>query len=153
MIGFSCCRVSRSSLWVVCASIQPERRAILLAACLYANLEWLTTVSVQLSSKRDGGTHWKAARERDPWLIKYYFSNNFFNPLGFTGIAGLFGSPAFIYAEHFYPQLTGSCYLLGWWLHAGRVISTAIELHFVGSYLTQLAGASAGGGGNGKKGE
>ena len=110
-------------------------------------------MSVQLSSKRDGGRHWKVARERDPWLIKYYFSNNFINPLGITGIAGLFGSPAFIYAEHFYPQLRARYFLLGWWLHAGRVVSTAIELYFVSSYLKQLAGPAGSGSGRKGKGE
>jgi hypothetical protein len=29
--------------------------------------------------------NWKQAREKDLWIVTYFFSNNFWNPLGFTG--------------------------------------------------------------------
>jgi hypothetical protein len=94
---------------------------------------------VQLNSKREGGVHWKKAREHDPWPIKYYFSNNFMNPAGITGIAGIFFSPAFLFASHAYPETMAGLRYLGWWLYAGRLLSTCIELHFIASYLDMLA--------------
>ena len=72
---------------------------------------------------------------------QYFFKNNFRNPLGVSGIAGLFLSPAFLYAQHFFPQVADSQMLqcVGVWLHCGRAASACLELFFLGGYLQTLA--------------
>ncbi len=132
----------RSCVWFAAALLDAR---IALPALLFLSLEWLTLLSSQLVAQKDGGRHWKRQRAADPWVVRYFFSDNFRNPLGVVGIGGLFLAPLYPLVLHSFPALLallrqGSQVVTwtGYGLLAGRMVSAAVELYFVGGLVTML---------------
>lgn len=132
----------RSCMWLAAALLDAR---IALPALLFLSLEWLTLLSSQLVAQKDGGRHWKRQRAADPWVVRYFFSDNFRNPLGVVGIGGLFLAPLYPLVLHTFPALLallreGSPVVTwtGYGLLAGRMVSAAVEAYFVGGLVTML---------------
>jgi len=100
-------------------------------------LEWMTMLSTQLHASLAEGKHWKEERQKDPSFVKFYFSNNFRNPIGAVGIFGLFGSGIYTYASYI-PAISETfpffCY--GRYIsYVGRFISMPVELWLCFTYF------------------
>lgn len=121
--------VARACAWFALALVQPMVAPL---AIFIVSVEWCTMLATQFAAVLDGGKHWKQQRAQDPWLIRFFFSNNFFNPLGVAGIAGLFFTPLAWYLAAtmgFSETWYGMTLLV--WLSLGRSLSLSIELYFI----------------------
>ena len=135
-------RLGRSSAWIVCASVFPQ---FLTLFCIIIMLEWFTMTATQGSKAMlgSGESHWKEmVSDRDPWIIRRYFSHNFKNLVGITGICGLFFSPIYLYATHVYPSAFHrfpECHWIGYWFMIGQGLSMLIQLYFILRYFAWIA--------------
>lgn len=151
--------VLRSCMWVSSALLDAR---LALPALLCLSVEWATLLATHLVAQREDGRHWKMLRDADPWLVQYFFSNNFRNVLGMWGIGSLFLAPLYPLLLHAIPALgrMGSAGLqrggrggrggkngevgatviwgLGSVLVVGRILSLAIELYFVWGLVVVL---------------
>jgi len=75
---------SASCSWPQYVPLKDEQRVLtILAAAFFPCLEWFTMFSTQVFAATGDAEHWKQARQNnDPYLIRWYFANNFRNPLG-----------------------------------------------------------------------
>ena len=99
--------------------------------------KWVTLVITQLHAAQKDGKHWKEARRNDPWFVRVFFANNFRNPLGTWGVAGLFCANLFLYGMH-YEEVHSTIprfRLLLYTACAGRVLSMMVELRLCCDYL------------------
>jgi len=135
--------ILRTVTWVACIQVAADQTRIVVLCSFVICLEWLTMLATQLHSKT-GEQHWKKTRQGDPYLIKYFFSNNFRNPLGTWGIMGLFGCPLCLFASHHeqmydvvakWPLVWLALRLM---VYSGRFISGIIECYFVITYLKMV---------------
>jgi len=140
LLDVVCDNAARSSMWMAACT---TRGPGLLPLCAgVASLEWLCFTATQVSAAMRGAGHWKDVRATDPpALVTAYFANNFVNPVGALGIAGLFGSPLFLYCAAVWPAALGGSVAqgAGALLHVGRALSACIELFFVGDFFRMLA--------------
>ncbi len=125
--------ILRSTIWIGVVATDPSYR---LVACLVITLEWTTMIATQLHATQSG-THWKATREKDPWVIKSIFANNFRTPLGTWCIYGLFSSSMFAYASQHKELMTMVPFFLFWkyLAYSGRLISILAEVWLTLGYL------------------
>jgi phosphatidylglycerophosphate synthase len=120
------------------ASSSYNSALVVMVSCLIICIEWITMVSTQVFAATNHGTHWKEARDQDPYIIQVFFSNNFRNPLGCIGIYGLFASNLFLYGS-FHPVLYDNIPYFHFFMYVafiGRFISLTIEIRFCYSYLS-----------------
>jgi phosphatidylglycerophosphate synthase len=113
--------------------------AVPMLSCCIICMEWITMVSTQVYAASNG-VHWKNARSQDPWMIQFFFRNNFRNPLGFLGIYGLFAANLFMYGSY-HPVLYGNIFCYDTFMYiafAGRLLSLLIEIWFCCSYISFL---------------
>ena len=125
--------ILRSCVWIAVVVANP---AYSLPVALVVNLEWFTMVATQVHAASNQ-SHWKASREKDPWIVRYFFSNNFRNPLGILGIYGLFAANIFIYGS-LHPTLYNSIPYFNYWMFValvGRGLSACIEIWFLASFF------------------
>ncbi|TFJ80297.1 hypothetical protein NSK_008440 [Nannochloropsis salina CCMP1776] len=94
--------VLRGCMWVSSALLD-ARTALPALICI--SVEWLTLLASQLLQHREQGRHWKKLRASDPWIVRYFFSNNFRNVLGVYGVGSLFLAPLFPLCLHAAPGL------------------------------------------------
>ena len=111
------------------------------------------TASTHTSSRSKTGedsSHWKKLvtnpstvtttatdRPEEWWMVQYYFSNNFCNPMGILGIYGLFASNLFLYGCY-YPHVYQSIPYYNLWMYlafVGRLLSLVIEFKFCGQFI------------------
>jgi phosphatidylglycerophosphate synthase len=124
--------VLRTTIWVATATTDQLR----LVACIVISLEWITMLATQLHATQSG-THWKATRENDPWIVRAIFANNFRRPMGIWTIYGLFTAGLFAYMtphkDHFemIPYFNTFKYLA----YSGRVLSSLVEIWLTLGYL------------------
>ena len=131
---------ARSAMWIAVATVRGP--ALLPLTVSVVSLEWLCFACTQLSAAMRGAGHWKNVQAADPpALVSAYFANNFRNPVGALGIAGLFGSPLALYCATMWPAAHGTCAMqsVSALLHLGRAISCCVELFFVGDFFRMLA--------------
>jgi phosphatidylglycerophosphate synthase len=91
-----CDNVARSAMWFAVASTRPELAPL---AMVLTCLEWLTFAATQIMS---ADRHWKSEASRTPAhppIVAEFFSENFVNPLGALGLAGMYGLPLFLFVE------------------------------------------------------
>lgn len=125
--------VLRMTIWIAASVSDPS---YLLTAGIVISLEWITMVSTQLHAAQSGN-HWKASRERDPWLIQTIFANNFRTPLGMWCIYGLFFSALFAYISQ-HEELVEMIPLFNLWkdlAYSGRILSLLVEFWLIKGYL------------------
>jgi len=97
-------------MWTLATSSAPEgyRVSVQVLAVLNTTLEWGTFALVQLDRAERKGGHWKevnvcgtkgvrTTKEEYSGLTRMYFRNGFKNPVGGTGIFGLFCLPLTVY--------------------------------------------------------
>eukprot|EP00960_Hanusia_phi_P074083 768149-Hanusia_phi.AAC.4 len=92
--------LGRSAVWLKAASKSSTMSA---TAVFFVALEWITLFATQMTSHLEGGGHWKQKTSEDPWIVREYFKNNFRNPLGTSGILGLFLLPSYIFVDFRFP--------------------------------------------------
>jgi CDP-alcohol phosphatidyltransferase len=115
-----------------------------LACSWFICLEWTTMVCTQIHAAANN-VHWKAARARDPWLIRAFFQNNFVNVLGGLGMFGLFGANLLAYGSYF-PVIYNSIPYYNAVMalsFAGRLLAMFVELWLCCSSLSLLVEADA----------
>jgi CDP-alcohol phosphatidyltransferase len=118
------------------SSLTIRSESVPMLSCSIICMEWITMVSTQVYAASNG-VHWKNARSQDPWVIQYFFRNNFRNPLGFLGIYGLFAANLFIYGSY-HPVLYDNVPYFDVFMYvafAGRLLSLLIEIWFCCSYI------------------
>lgn len=125
--------ILRATVWTAVATQSPSLAPI---ACSVICLEWTTMVCTQVFAAKSA-SHWKDSRSEDPALIKFFFRNNFRNPLGMLGIFGLFAANLFLYGRRhpvLYENIPGFTI---WMVLActGRGISAVVEVWLCSSYL------------------
>ena len=127
--------ILRTTCWMAAAATNPSYQIV---ACIIISMEWITMVSTQLHATQSG-THWKASRQQDPWLLQMIFANNFRTPLGTWCIYGLFTAPIFAYGS------SGTNELMAWipfWgfckyvAYTGRFISMLAEVWLILGYMS-----------------
>jgi phosphatidylglycerophosphate synthase len=124
--------ILRTTMWIAASADDPSHRFV---ACVVISLEWITMVSTQLQTQ--SGSHWKASREADPWIIKKIFAHNFRTPIGTWCIYGLFCSALFAYGSH-HEELVELIPLFNIWkyiAYSGRILSMLVEGWLVIGYL------------------
>ncbi len=146
------------------ASSQTSIIAITIISCFIICLEWITMLSTQLytlhhaagdatahhtSRKAAESPHWKKVvtdtdgkkqNEQEWRIVKYYFSNNFCNPIGILGIYGLFSSNLFLYGCY-YPIVYNHIAYYNVWMYLafiGRLLSLIIELKFCDQFIQYM---------------
>jgi CDP-diacylglycerol--inositol 3-phosphatidyltransferase len=125
--------ILRTTVWIAASVDDPSYRFV---ACVVISLEWTTMVSTQLHATQSG-THWKASREKDPWLIKKIFADNFRTPIGTLCIYGLFFSALFAYGSQ-HEELVEMIPFFNVWkylAYSGRLLSMCVEGWLVMGYL------------------
>lgn len=136
--------ILRTVVWVAVAGAasnegSPASSVQTSIPCFIICLEWTTMVSTQVHAAQNA-THWKGARERDPWLVRSYFDNNFRNPIGFLGIFGLFSANLFAYGSYhpiLYENIPAFRVLM-YLAFGGRFLSMLVELWFCFGYLSYM---------------
>lgn len=118
----------------------PHSSVVSCVALFIICLEWTTMVSTQVhaAAGSSNSEHWKEARERDPWIVRVFFRNNFRNVLGSLGIYGLFSANLFAYGSY-HPVLYDNIPFynaLMYLAFIGRALSMAIEIWFCCSYFS-----------------
>ena len=146
------------------ASSQTSIIAITIISCFITCLEWITMLSTQLYTLHHGASntatnhtskkaaespHWKKVvtdtgskteNEQEWRFVKYYFSNNFCNPIGILGIYGLFSSNLFLYGCY-YPIVYNHIPYYSVWMYLafiGRLLSLIIELKFCNQFIQYM---------------
>lgn len=155
--------VLRGCMWVSSALLD-ARTALPALICI--SVEWLTLLASQLLQHREQGRHWKKLRTSEPWVVRYFFSNNFRNVLGVYGVGSLFLAPLFPLCLHAVPGLgrragalsegrgegwgggrggggnrdTGGMVVrgVGYALGGGRLVSLGVEMYFVWGLVKAL---------------
>jgi len=124
--------ILRTTIWIAAAHTDGLR----LQACLVISLEWITMLSTQLHATQSG-SHWKSSQEKDPWIVRAVFANNFRGPLGIWTIYGLFSCGLFLYLvphrEHF--EMIPFFDALKYLAYSGRMISAYVEIWLTLGYL------------------
>lgn len=136
--------VLRSCIWIAVASApttDAKHSYWTIVASTIICLEWTTLFATQTHAALSK-THWKEARQRDPWLIQVYFSNGFFNPIGIFGIYGhgLFAANIFAYGSMHSILYENVPFFRAWMALAfvGRAMSACVELWLIGSYCRHV---------------
>jgi CDP-diacylglycerol--inositol 3-phosphatidyltransferase len=91
---------------------------------------WKTTVTTTSTDHSSNETH-------EWWIVQYYFSNNFCNPMGILGIYGLFASNLFMYGCY-HPRVYERIPYYHMWMYLaflGRFLSFLIELKFCSRFI------------------
>jgi phosphatidylglycerophosphate synthase len=137
LIDIAADNILRTTVWVAVAD--ESFYGVLVSFII--SLEWITMTCTQLHASQSG-THWKTEREKDPWLLKHVFANNFRGPLGCLVIHGLFAANLFIYCSQ-HPELEEQMAEIipfwTFWKYAafcGRAVSMPIELWMCKGYLS-----------------
>jgi phosphatidylglycerophosphate synthase len=136
--------VLRSSVWFAVAmshqaSSTKSASYVTMISCFVVCLEWFTMACTQLHAISND-THWKHSRAQDPWIVLYFFANNFKNPLGVWGIFGLFAANLFAYGEQ-HPDIVAIVpYFTMWQLiaYSGRLLSLLVEIRVSTSFILHL---------------
>lgn len=88
------------------------------------------------------GFSWKELDEKlQQRFVAYYFENGFLNPLGMTGICGLFFSSLYAYGYSFagdYMDQYWWMQCVGYWLFMGQGISMYIQTYFIVNFFQLL---------------
>ena len=143
LLDLVCDNVSRAAMWIAWCSVNPPGLPLALGV---VSLEWLTCLATQLSSAMRDSGHWKHVEARPvPSFCAAFFANNFVNPLGMWGIAGLFGAPLFLFVSKAWPAALQYLYpvppyAIGFTLLSGRAFCAIIELYFIGDCSRLLIG-------------
>ena len=141
LLDVVCDNVSRAAMWIAWCSVNPPGLPLALGI---VSLEWLTCLATQLSSAMRDSGNWKHVEARPvPALCGAFFANNFVNPLGMWGIAGLFGAPLYLFLRTAWPAALQFLYpvppsAIGWTLLSGRALCAVIELYFVSDFVRLL---------------
>lgn len=93
--------VLRTFGWIATIYSDDSQKSLWTIAAMAMVLEWSTAVSTYAHATWDY-EDWKRARlHNDPWIVRYFFSNNLQNPLGWLGLFGLFSADllCFIWAH------------------------------------------------------
>mmetsp|Transcript_50091 Transcript_50091/g.122279 ORF Transcript_50091/g.122279 Transcript_50091/m.122279 type:complete len:233 (-) Transcript_50091:117-815(-) len=131
----------RTALWLKAGEAQPSIDNI---AHNIIILEWSTFFATQYIVTL-GAEHWKHRRERDPWLVRKFFSNNFKNWVGIIGITGLFSAPAHVYVTQKLPSWIEGCpvqlwMVLGLFMFLGRGVCMIVEFYLLFDCFTDAMG-------------
>jgi phosphatidylglycerophosphate synthase len=128
--------ILRTCVWLAVASVNPSYLAV---SCFVVCLEWTTMVATQVHASSHT-THWKEARQKDPWFVQSFFADNFRNPLGALGIFGLFAANLFAYGSQF-DDLVGRIPFFNLWMSIafiGRGVAMCVELWFCKGYVSYI---------------
>ena len=170
LLDVICDNVSRTIMWICAANVNAT---LIPLSVFVVVLEWMTFVCTQLdtmSSNINKNVNWKEMSKKEkknsaeqkmeiddvnveeeekeaalPFMIVYFFSNNFVNPLGMLGILGLFGCPLYMYIcnsdvlnsvtdDEDNKWIKG----VGYVLCLGRVVCGTIEMYFIAKYLKKV---------------
>jgi phosphatidylglycerophosphate synthase len=129
--------ILRTVVWLSAAIQDPSSYSFVAVFCIC--LEWLTMACTQLHAVQSE-SHWKLSRERDPWLVRRIFANNFKTFFGGLCIYGLFFVSIFAYASH-HPIFADNILFYDFWKYAaycGRGFTALAELWLCKSYLSLL---------------
>jgi hypothetical protein len=160
-------------MWICAANVNAT---LIPLSVFVVVLEWMTFVCTQLdtmSSNIQKNVNWKDMSKKEkkkkqqkkmeiddvnveeeekeaalPFMIVYFFSNNFVNPLGMLGILGLFGCPLYMYIcnSDVLNSVTDDeentriwiVKGVGYVLCLGRVVCGTIEMYFIAKYLKKV---------------
>jgi phosphatidylglycerophosphate synthase len=128
--------ILRTCVWVAVASANPSYLAL---SCFVVCLEWTTMVATQVHASSHT-THWKKARQNDPWFVQSFFVDNFRNPLGALGIFGLFAANLFAFGSQF-DFLVERIPFFNLWMgiaFIGRGVAMCVELWFCKGYVSYI---------------
>ena len=121
-------------MWCLVSSTDPS---YLVISSIMIFMDWTATVSIQFLQKTTKKSHWKQVAM--PKYLTFYFSNNFKNPVGISGICGLFFAPLCYYWQILHPiwfqDTTCAGYYLWWWLTLGCAVSVCGQSYFITTYL------------------
>ncbi|EKX51831.1 hypothetical protein GUITHDRAFT_102442 [Guillardia theta CCMP2712] len=136
--------LGRSAVWAKASGRSASVHAF---AVFFISLEWVTLFATQMTSHLEGGRHWKQQTSEEPWMVRAYFKNNFKNPLGTSGILGLFLLPTYIFIDSQFPSIASSFppslwLLVGVWLLLGRLASACLEMYFTIRFFRRLLSPS-----------
>ena len=82
---------NRSNLLRTCVWFAASTQETIMIPVAIVSLEWITMICTHLHAV-EAGKQWKERRKKDPFLIRYIFSNNFKNPLGILSVYGQYAA-------------------------------------------------------------